>query len=152
MRLNPAAADLLTAVEQLQRAGHEHGAHRLLFRAMPGPGRATVDRGAVMLPLDISETHLTYRIEADLPGVHRDDLHVELKGRLLTIAGERKPPTDEHASAAHVAERAWGPFVRRLHLPSNADPESIVVSYENGVLLVELHKKAAESSRRIAVE
>lgn len=120
------------------------------FRGFPAPGEGG---GTTMAPsLDISETDGEIRICAELPGIGRDDMDIELSDDLLTISGEKKVERDEKRENFHVVERSHGRFSRSVRLPFRVDPEQVRADFENGVLTLTLPKPAdRQRSRRIPV-
>ena len=102
-------------------------------------------------PVDIYEDAAALVIMAELPGVAREDLSIDLDNRVLTIRGERKPPSTDGAGF-HRVERKHGAFARVFTLPDFVDPETIDANLEQGVLTLRLPKKAHAVPRRIEVK
>jgi len=105
--------------------------------------------------MNVSETDGEFRITAELPGVHEDDIEIRLDNDLLTIRGEKKYSRTERDEQEnyHLVERAYGTFQRSLRLPTPVDPERVSASCENGVLQINLPKSGEqERSRRIHVQ
>ncbi len=97
-------------------------------------------------------------IEVDLPGVNPDDVSVELNEGVLTIKAERKLEKDiEEAEKEgvkyHIAERAYGTFLRRFTLPFEADEDKIEATFDKGVLKIFIPRKEEEKkTRKIAIK
>ena len=101
--------------------------------------------------VDIREGKDTYTIEIDLPGLEKSDFNVMIKENILTLKGERKiNVTDPGDKYYHYMERPDGKFYRSFRLPDNIDGNTVIGTYKNGVLILELHKK--EETKPHAIE
>ena len=91
-------------------------------------------------------------ISAEMPGVHPDDIDIDVTGDALSISGERKP--DEVAKDAyyHRRERSYGLFSRTVQLPFMVDTNKVEASFENGVLLINLPRAEADKPKKIAIK
>lgn len=109
-------------------------------------------RGAWMPAVDIRETEDGYIVKADLPGLKKEDIQIDLKDSTLTLKGEKK--FEEKVSKDNYirTERAYGTFVRSFTLPHNVDAEKIKASYKDGVLELTLPKKEEAKPKQIKVE
>ena len=103
---------------------------------------------------DISESKKDYVIKAELPEVEREDVHVSVDGRTVTISGERKMDKEEKDSKQHRIESFYGEFSRSFTLPDNADASKITAKSKNGVLKVRIPKTkdAPDSKVEISVQ
>ena len=86
-------------------------------------------------------------VKADLPGVGRDDVGVEVLDDVLTIKGERKHAHDEKKTGYFRSERSYGMFSRRVLLPRGVDPQKAVATFTDGVLEVVLELPRPEATR-----
>lgn len=109
-------------------------------------------RGAWMPAVDIHETEDGYVVKADLPGLKKEDIQIDLKDSTLTLKGEKK--FEEKVSKDNYirTERAYGTFIRSFTLPHNVDAEKIKASYRDGVLELTLPKKEEAKPKQIKVE
>ena len=92
--------------------------------------------------VDIYETESDVQIEAELPGMSKEDISVTIEGNILMLKGERKMPVgcvDDHFMRI---ERTYGPFSRSFELPEAIDQEGISAEHVKGVLIIKLPKKA----------
>ena len=101
---------------------------------------------------DIVETDKEFVFKAELPGVKKEDISVELEGNMLTIRGERKEEKEEKTSKMHRVERFRGSFLRSFTLPENVDAKAISADMKEGVLQVHLRKIAAPEAEKTKVE
>jgi HSP20 family protein len=100
---------------------------------------------------DVLETPEAYVFRADLPGVGRDGINIEIHGNRLTISGERRMDAEAHFAAYHSMEREIGLFERSFTLPGNVDVDRAKAKYEDGVLNLVLPKSLRERKRGITV-
>ena len=91
--------------------------------------------------IDWKETPEAHIFKADLPGVKKEEVKVEVEdGRVLQISGERSREKEEKNDRWHRVERSSGKFLRRFRLPENAKLDEVKASMENGVLTVTVPK------------
>ena len=101
--------------------------------------------------MDLVETDHELVLRADLPGMERDDIEIELKDNILTISGERKVEhVDEH-EGYHRVERSFGRFSRSLGLPKGIAPEDVKADFDRGVLEVRMPKPAERKPTKIEI-
>jgi HSP20 family protein len=93
---------------------------------------------------EVDETDSHYVMSFDVPGVHRDDLSIEMTGNQLTVAGERK-------AQGHNASRRYGKFQQVFTLPEGVSAEGIVAEHKDGVLRLAIQKPAAMKATRIKI-
>lgn len=101
--------------------------------------------------VDIFETKDAICVRAELPGVKRDDVHVEVKEGVLTLRGDRKFEKEVKEENYHRIERAYGTFHRSFTLPSSVDAEKVSARMKDGVLEVDLPKKEQAKSKKINI-
>src|SRR3954468_2476512 len=75
-------------------------------------------------------------IKADLPGLTKDDVKVEITGDSLVIEGERKSENETREQGMYRSERSYGQFHREIRLPEGVKPETANATFKNGVLEV----------------
>jgi HSP20 family protein len=103
-------------------------------------------------PVDISETDDALVFTADLPGVSKDDVSIEVHQNTLTLRGERTHAAEVKDDHYHRVERAYGPFQRSFVLPTMVDQEKVQATYHDGVLELRLPKSEAAKPKRIAIQ
>lgn len=101
--------------------------------------------------MDLVETGDSLVLRADLPGLGRDDVEVEVKDGVLTVSGERRAEHEDKREGYHRGERSFGQFSRSLELPKGVDPESVSAEFENGVLEVRIPKPAERQPTRVEI-
>ncbi len=97
---------------------------------------------AWMPPVEVEERDGKLFFRADLPGLARDDVKVELAEHMLTIEGERHESTREKADGYYRTERSYGHFARTLALPETVKTDSAVATFKDGVLEVSFEIEA----------
>ncbi|VVB16622.1 unnamed protein product [Arabis nemorensis] len=91
--------------------------------------------------VDWKETPEAHVFKADLPGLKKEEVKVEVEDKnILQISGERSKENEEKNDTWHRLERASGKFMRRFRLPENAKVEEVKATMENGVLTVTVPK------------
>lgn len=102
--------------------------------------------------VDITETAEEYRVRAELPGVSKDDVTVEIEDGALTIRGEKKTQRDEKNERGRRLECSYGAFSRTFGLPQDADADRIVAKFKDGVLDVTVKRSAASKPKQVAIK
>ena len=97
--------------------------------------------------VNVSETPTAYLIKAELPGVKKDDVHVDIEAGVLTITGERKQEQEHKDEKYHRVETSYGSFMRRFTVPEDANREGVEATFKDGVLTVKLSKVPAETKK-----
>lgn len=103
-------------------------------------------------PVDITERDDALVLTAELPGMSRKDITVELENNVLMIRGEKKEEHEQKGEERYVYERRYGSFSRSFTLPRSVDPDRISARFENGVLTVTMPKAPESRGKRIEVE
>ena len=112
-----------------------------------------------MPTVDVRETEKAYVLDAELPGFEEKDINIRLDGNNLTIESKREEENktsdsnDESGGNGNflIRERRFSSFSRSFKLPENADSEGISASFKNGVLTMEIGKKAEAQTRLIQI-
>lgn len=125
--------------------------NRLFDTSLHRFGGATL-AGAFAPALDVREQGDNLIINAELPGMTKDDVTVTLQDNLLTIRGEKKHETDEKTEGYHHQERIYGAFSRTIELPVAVDTRKIDAAFKNGVLTISLPRSEEAKPRQIEVK
>jgi HSP20 family protein len=102
--------------------------------------------------VDIYETDDALVFQAELPGVSKDAVSIEIHQNTLILRGERKREAEVPDHRSHRTERAYGAFQRSFVLPILVDQEKVQATYKAGVLELRLPKSEAAKPRRIAIQ
>jgi HSP20 family protein len=123
----------------------------LLARTMFGrPGRRG-NSSRVFPAVNVSEDTDTYFVRAELPGIKAEDVELQVKGRHLSISGDRNIPSEGDNVKYHRKERESGKFSKVIGLPGDIDAESVDAKMVNGLLVVRIAKSDAAKPKRISV-
>lgn len=102
--------------------------------------------------VDIYEKDDAVVVKAELPGVEKNQISVEVKDGILTLRGERKFERDVKEESYHRIERSYGTFLRSFSLPVSVDQDQVKATFRDGVLEVELPKKEQAKPKQIKVD
>ena len=101
--------------------------------------------------VDIYETEGEIVVKAELPGMERKDITLNLENNILTIRGERRFVKETKDDNYHRIERSYGTFSRSFSIPTTVDEEKIRADYKEGVLKVALPKKEQAKPKQIQI-
>ncbi|MBT3300401.1 MAG: Hsp20/alpha crystallin family protein [Candidatus Marinimicrobia bacterium] len=90
--------------------------------------------------VDVEENDKIFSLHADIPGLSKKDVSLEIHDGVLSIKGERKDKSEIENDTFHVRERQSGAFCRSFRLPENVEEDKINAKFKNGVLTIELPK------------
>jgi len=114
-------------------------------------GREEIESGAWSPRIDIFENKDSLVIEAELPGMKRDDFELSFENNVLTLKGERRFERKTDDDNYHRIERSYGAFSRSFTLPQAVTAEGAKAEYANGMLSVTLAKREETKARKIEV-
>jgi len=103
-------------------------------------------------PVDIYETENGIVLAAELPGVGKEDISVEVKDNILTLKGERTANPNIKGKKFYRHERCYGTFQRSFTLQQNIQPKLIKATFKDGVLEIEIPKPEEEQPKQISVK
>ena len=101
--------------------------------------------------LEVEETKEEILVKAQLPGLKREEIQLQIQGDALVISGERKSETETKEKTVHLVETAYGKFQRIIGLPAEVDGTRATAVYEAGVLTVRLPKSEQAKPKEINV-
>jgi len=93
-----------------------------------------------------------YHVEVDLPGVKKEDIHVDVKENVVTISGKRKTKKEIKEEDYYKVESSYGKFERSFTLPKNVDTENIHAQSQDGVLEVIIPKMERIEKKSTKIE
>ncbi len=123
-----------------------------LARTRGRGGEEGLVTGAWTPPVDIYETDDAIVLKAELPGIDRKDIQLEVRDGVLTLKGERRFEKEVKEENYHRIERAYGSFARSFTLPNTVQPDKVRARFKDGVLEVTLPKAEESRPRQIKVE
>ena len=124
-----------------------------LVRPLGYATQSDADRVVRRMRIDVAEQGSEYRVHADLPGVKKEDIHIEIDGDQVTITAEARSVREEKEGERVLhSERYVGKVARTFRLGEELDETKAVAKFNDGVLELTLPKKATVAARRITVQ
>lgn len=109
--------------------------------------------GAEWMPvMDVTETAEEYVVRLEAPGIHKENLDINLVGELLTITGKREIKPEVEGEGYLVRERAIGKFLRTIRLPRPITEKKVTAEYRDGVLMVHLPKHEPAPATKVQIK
>lgn len=102
--------------------------------------------------VDVEENEREIVLHAELPGMKKEEIDIQLSGDTLTLRGERKRESSTRSEHYHRLERQYGAWQRIFQIETPVEAQQVAASYENGVLTIRLPKQAAAQSRQIEIK
>ena len=110
-------------------------------------------REAPEVRVDVQENDKAYQVHAELPGVRKEDIHVDIDGSVVSISAERKQEQEVREGDRILrTERYFGKVSRSFQLALEIDETQAVAKYNDGVLELTLPKKAAVVAKRVTIQ
>ena len=125
-----------------------------LFKRFMAPLQMEIDNGALDMRLDVTEIDGAYKVRADIPGVKKDNINVRIDGNIIQIEAEAKNEKETKDANGKVLrnERWEGAVSRTFSVAQDVDEAKASAKYEDGVLTLELPKKAGSGSKRLQIQ
>jgi HSP20 family protein len=127
-----------------------------LFEEFFGRPMLSPEREGVRLPsVDVSETDTEVVVKAELPGVSRDNIEVEVRPESISIAAEMSKEEEQKEQTWHRRERVWGRYERVIPLPAEVITDQAKAKLKDGVLEVRMTKTErakASTARKVKIE
>lgn len=141
--MSPSTLNELTPLESFDDA----------FRGFLRPWLEREDTLAPRIKIDLSEADGAYRVKADLPGVRKEDIDIQIENNRLTLSATVKKATQDEAQGRVIrSERQVGHASRSLWLDKAVDESRASARFENGVLELTLPQKAVDATHKIAID
>jgi HSP20 family protein len=126
--------------------------NRMLGLSPRGESKDVFSRTDWAPAVDIKETDQAFTIEAELPGLAKEDVKVTVHDGVLSIEGERKHEEESKDRKHHRIERYYGSFKRRFTLPDNVDENSVKAAFKDGLLTLTVQKAEPAQPKAIEVD
>ncbi len=115
--------------------------------------RPRIEFGGFKPRVDIFEDEKNVYIEAELPGVDKEDVKISInEDNILTLKGEKKFKKNDNIKTCCRSERSFGEFIRTFQLNNNLQTENINAEFNNGILTIIIAKKEPEKSKEKQIE
>ena len=102
--------------------------------------------------LDLAETDKEFVIRCEVPGIHKENLDINLSGSMLRITGHRDAAQETKDEMYLYREREVGRFIRTLKLPTAVDEGNIEAAYQDGILTIHVPKAATAAAKKILIK
>jgi HSP20 family protein len=122
-----------------------------LFSPLAITGKPASMQEGLSLKVDIYEKDDTVVINAELPGIAKEDISVDIKGKLVTLGGERKSDEEINEENCYRRERRYGKVERTFNLPFEVSSETVKASYDNGILKLEIPKPEEQVVKKVTI-
>lgn len=109
-------------------------------------------RSTGMIPrMDVSETEQAYIVKAEIPGVKKEEIKVNIDGNQVTISAQTEQESEQKTDNMLCTERSWGQYYRSFTLPQPVDDAQANAEYHDGILELSLPKKAGGTAKTLAI-
>jgi HSP20 family protein len=123
-----------------------------MFDNFFGSGTETSESSLTWYPsVDIKETKDEFVMMAEVPGMSKDDIKINISENTLTIKGEKKEEKKEDDHNYHRVERRYGTFQRSFTLPTQIQGSKVKAAYKDGVLTITMPKKEEVKPKEIPI-
>lgn len=102
--------------------------------------------------MDVVETPAEYAIRLEVPGIHKENLDINLTGARVTITGNREVVPAVEGEGYLVKERVYGKFVRTVYLPTPVAEKKVNAEYRDGMLTVHIPKETPAAATKILIK
>ena len=102
--------------------------------------------------IDVKENEKNFEINAELPGLSKDDFKLTIEDNSLTLEGEKKVAKEENSDNTYRSERNYGAFKRVFRLTDSVDSKKIAADYTNGILSITVPKTEKAKPKQIEVK
>jgi HSP20 family protein len=133
---------------ELTRLDPFRGLEEIFNQSMTGPRMGAMG----MTPrMDVTETDQSYLVKAEIPGVKKDDIKVNVDGNQVSISAQTQQESEQQGENMLVTERSWGQYYRSFTLPQSVDDSQANAEYHDGILELTLPKKTGGTAKTLAV-
>jgi HSP20 family protein len=101
--------------------------------------------------VDITETNGEILVKAELPGMTKEDVDIEIEGNVLTLKGEKKEEKEETEKEHYLYECIYGAFQRSFTLPTAVKEDQVKAEFKEGVLRITLPKSGEPRGKKIQI-
>jgi HSP20 family protein len=135
-----------------QHRGEVRSPYQTMRDFLRDPFGAMVASSEFVPQMEVRETKDAFVFKADLPGIRKEDIDIDVHGSRLQISGKRNDEHEERdGDRVYAYECSYGTFTRAFTLPETADTEHIKCDLDNGVLQIVVPKKAGAQPRKIQI-
>lgn len=124
-----------------------------MVRRVFKPVRWEVDTQSLQIKVDVEENDKAYTVKAEVPGVKKEDINVQIEGNQVSITAESKQEKDVKENGKVIrSERYYGSLYRSFSLGQDVDQGAASAKYADGILQLTLPKKASAATKKLTVQ
>ena len=124
-----------------------------MVRRMLKPVRWEVDAQPLQIKVDVEENDKAYTVKAEVPGIKKEDINVQIEGNQVSITAESKQEKDVKENGKVIrSERYYGSLHRSFSLGQDVDQAAASAKYADGILQLTLPKKATAATKKLTVQ
>jgi HSP20 family protein len=124
-----------------------------VFRRALRPVRWELEDQPLQIKFDVAENDKSYTVKAEVPGVKKEDINVQVEGNQVSITAESKREKDvKEGDKVIRSERYYGSLSRTFSLPFEVDEAGASAKYADGILELTLPKKSGSSTKKLNVQ
>jgi HSP20 family protein len=133
---------------ELTRMDPFRGLEEVFNQALTGPRLGALG----MTPrMDVTETDQAYVVKAEIPGIKKEDIKVNVDGNQVSISAQSQQESEQQGENMLVSERSWGQYYRSFTLPQAVDDTQAKAEYHDGILELSLPKKAGGTAKTLTI-
>jgi HSP20 family protein len=140
--------------DEMDRIFDNFGMGGMFGRGWPlaGSRGGFADTGAFWSPdIEMYEDQGKLVVEAELPGMRKEDVQVQIEDDAIIVSGERRHESKDRQQGRYVSERSYGSFHRMIRLPDGANAETANATFRDGILRIEMPFKERPRGRRLEI-
>ena len=124
-----------------------------LVRRMLKPARWEGDVQPLQIKVDVEENDKAYTVKAEVPGVKKEDINVQIEGNQVSITAESKQEKDVKENGKVIrSERSYGSLYRSFSLGQDVDQAAASAKYTDGILQLTLPKRTSAATKKLTVQ
>lgn len=124
-----------------------------LMRRVFKPVRWDADMQPLQIKVDVEESDKAYTVKAEVPGVKKEDISIQIEGNQVSIAAESKQEKDVKENGKVIrSERYYGSMYRSFSLGQDVDQAAASAKYVDGILQLTLPKKVGATAKKLTVQ
>ena len=124
-----------------------------LFRRVLRPIRWEGDDQPLQIKVDVEEDDKSYKVKAEIPGLRKEDINVQVDGNVVSISAESKREKEVTQKGKVIrSERYYGSLFRSFSLGQDVDQAGVNAKYTDGILELTLPKKATSEAKKISIQ
>ena len=102
--------------------------------------------------VDVSEDDKRILVHAELPGITKENVNIDITNNILSVVGERKDTKEQNDASRQIRECRYGRFQRQIGLPPHCQVDNVTAKFDNGVLEIVVPKGTAPGAKRIEIK